>query len=121
MTSHSGIGLSSASPVYNTHTGHGNSGRTVATSHSGGNGSSGAHANTHGPSPSIGKSNNYKSNRKCMILCIKVLERNRYVDSERQLKLPPEKTNLSPKRLRMNISTKKFSCTLSANQLKWLN
>ncbi|XP_055311373.1 transcription factor AP-2-epsilon isoform X2 [Sitodiplosis mosellana] len=53
LTSHSGIGLSSASPVYNTHTGHGNSGRTVATSHSGGNGSSGAHANTHGPSPSI--------------------------------------------------------------------
>lgn len=59
MTSHSGIGLSSASPVYNTHTGHGNSGRTVATSHSGGNGSSGAHANTHGPSPSIGE---YKKN-----------------------------------------------------------
>lgn len=52
MTSHSGIGLSSGSPVYNTHTGHSNSGRTVTTSHSGGNGSSSG-TNAHGPSPSM--------------------------------------------------------------------
>lgn len=53
MTSHSGIGLSSGSPVYNTHTGHSNSGRTVTASHSGGSAGNGAtHTNAHA-SPSM--------------------------------------------------------------------
>lgn len=50
LTSHSGIGLSSGTPAYNTHTGH--SGRAVTTG-SGHTGSGTGHSSGHGPSPSM--------------------------------------------------------------------
>lgn len=43
LTSHSGIGLSSATPAYNTHPGHG---RSISTSHGSGNGGHSSHGST---------------------------------------------------------------------------
>lgn len=50
LTSHSGIGLSTGTTAYNTHTGH--SGRAVTTG-SGHTGSGTGHSSGHGPSPSM--------------------------------------------------------------------
>lgn len=51
LTSHSGIGLSSGSPGYNTHTGH--SGRTLPTHGAGGGGGGGGHGSAHAPTASM--------------------------------------------------------------------